>query len=145
MCEEIRQSRQLQPSCGKHCNSHQGVTLRTGAPRTGSWGAGDLPISPRSGILPLQCCSPPCVQLRGVCRCSGCDQHVCFSPSTTKQNKQVAGTALTGLPVKRVVSSWDRILGYSKGMPVLKLLNVLVWESVKVIRPWFNSVHGSEQ
>ena len=60
----------------------------------------------------------------------------------------VAGTALMGLPVRRAFSSWDRILGYSNRRHTHahpKLLTVLVKKNVRVIRPWFNTVHSSKK
>lgn len=113
----------------------------------GSQGQGaEVPNSTRRGTPPFQCCSPPRARDRGACQRPGSHhQQVCFGPPTTKQNKQGAGTALMRLSVKRVFSSWDRILGYSNGRHPFKLLNVLTLKNVRVIRPWVNSVHSSEQ
>lgn len=55
----------------------------------------------------------------------GSDQQTYFSSSTTKQNKLGAGTALTGLPVKTIFSSRDRILGDSNGRHPLQFLTCL--------------------
>lgn len=67
-----------------------------------------------------------------MCWCPGSNhQQVCVSPSATikkKKKKQGSGPALKVLSIKRVISSWDRILGFSNRKHPLKLLNVLVLE-----------------
>lgn len=63
-------------------------------------------LSPEEGPHYSNTVFYPVPNTRNAHQYPGSDQQICFSSSITKQDNLVAGTALTGLLVKRVFSSF---------------------------------------